>query len=126
MEAAPCIALIAHDGKKDALIAFVQAHRTWFEQFRLVATGTTGARLAEATGLGVECLASGPLGGDAQIAARITEGTVHAVVFFRDPMDRHPHEPDINMLLRQCDVHDVPLATNAATARCIVGGFWAV
>jgi methylglyoxal synthase len=71
-------------------------------------------------------LASGPLGGDAQIAARITEGTVHAVVFFRDPMDRHPHEPDINMLLRQCDVHDVPLATNAATARCIVGGFWAV
>jgi len=120
----PCIALIAHDGKKAELVAFVQRNLPWFKRFRIVATGTTGGRLAKATGLEVECLASGPRGGDAQIAARITEGTVHAVVFFRDPMDRHPHEPDINMLLRQCDVHDVPLATNAATARCLIEGFW--
>lgn len=115
-----CIALIAHDGKKKALVDFVSAHQAWFERFNLVATGTTGGRIAE-LGIEVECLASGPLGGDAQIAARITEGKVHAVIFFRDPMGKHPHEPDINMLLRQCDVHNIPLATNAATARLLIG-----
>jgi len=114
------IALIAHDGKKEALVAFVQEHRAWFEQFHLVGTGTTGGQVAN-TGFEVERLASGPLGGDAQIAARITEGLVHAVVFFRDPMGKHPHEPDINMLLRQCDVHNIPLATNVASARLLVG-----
>ena len=71
-------------------------------------------------GLTVECLASGPLGGDAQIAARITEGELDAVMFFRDPMGKHPHEPDVNMLLRQCDVHNVALATNEATAELLV------
>lgn len=85
-------------------------------------TGTTGGRLQDA-GFEVECLASGPLGGDAQIAARITEGTVQAVIFFRDPMGKHPHEPDINMLLRQCDVHNIPLATNSATAHLLIAGF---
>ncbi|MGY8941198.1 MAG: methylglyoxal synthase [Flavobacteriales bacterium] len=114
------IALIAHDGKKEALVSFVQEHRAWFEQFHLVGTGTTGGQVAN-TGFEVERLASGPLGGDAQIAARITEGLVHAVVFFRDPMGKHPHEPDINMLLRQCDVHNIPLATNVASARLLVG-----
>lgn len=114
------IALIAHDGKKTALVSFVDSHRKWFEQFNLVGTGTTGGRIAE-LGLTVECLASGPLGGDAQIAARITEGLVHAVIFFRDPMGKHPHEPDINMLLRQCDVHSIPLATNISTAHLMVG-----
>jgi len=118
-----CIALIAHDGKKQDLVDFVLRHRVWFEQFHLMATGTTGGRLA-ALGLQVERLASGPLGGDAQIAARITEGMVHAVVFFRDPMGMHPHEPDIHMLLRQCDVHGVPLATNVASAEAWVRG-WA-
>jgi methylglyoxal synthase len=93
------IALIAHDGKKEALVEFVAANKSWFERFNLVATGTTGGRIA-ALGVEVERLASGPLGGDAQIAARITEGEVHAVIFFRDPMGKHPHEPDINMLLR--------------------------
>ncbi len=114
------IALIAHDGKKTALVSFVSSHREWFEQFDLVGTGTTGGKIAE-LGLGITCLASGPLGGDAQIAARITEGSVHAVVFFRDPMGKHPHEPDINMLLRQCDVHSIPLATNVSTAHLLVG-----
>ena len=114
------IALIAHDGKKDDLVSFVEQHSEWFGNFKLVGTGTTGGRIAK-KGIAIECLASGPLGGDAQIAARITEGRVHAVIFFRDPMGKHPHEPDINMLLRQCDVHNIPLATNLATAQLIVG-----
>lgn len=117
-----CIALIAHDGKKTALMEFVAKYRSFFEQHELIGTGTTGGRL-QTLDLEVECLASGPLGGDAQIAARITEGAVHAVIFFRDPMGKHPHEPDINMLLRQCDVHNIPLATNEATASLLVRGF---
>lgn len=117
-----CIALIAHDGRKQSLVSFAETHRSFFERFKLVGTGTTGGRLQDA-GFEVECLASGPLGGDAQIAARITEGTVQAVIFFRDPMGKHPHEPDINMLLRQCDVHNIPLATNSATAHLLIAGF---
>ena len=120
MSQAQTIALIAHDGKKDALVEFVRTNQAWFERFALVGTGTTGGRIAE-LGVSIERLASGPLGGDAQIAARITEGAVHAVIFFRDPMGKHPHEPDINMLLRQCDVHNIPLATNAATASLLIG-----
>ena len=112
------IALIAHDGKKEELVDFVLRHQAWFSGFDLVGTGTTGGRIAN-KGIAIECLASGPLGGDAQIAARITEGEVHAVIFFRDPMGKHPHEPDINMLLRQCDVHNIPLATNPATAQLL-------
>ena len=114
------IALIAHDGKKDDLVSFVVQHSQWFGNFKFVGTGTTGGRIAD-KGIAIECLASGPLGGDAQIAARITEGRVHAVIFFRDPMGKHPHEPDINMLLRQCDVHNIPLATNLATAQLLAG-----
>ena len=114
------VALIAHDRKKEELVDFVLRHQEWFSGFNLVGTGTTGGRIAN-TGISIECLASGPLGGDAQIAARITEGEVHAVIFFRDPMGKHPHEPDINMLLRQCDVHNIPLATNPATAQLLVG-----
>lgn len=113
------VALIAHDGKKDNLVDFVKAHLAWFKTLELVGTGTTGSRVAE-LGLSVRRLASGPLGGDAQIAALITEGLLDAVVFFRDPMGKHPHEPDVNMLLRQCDVHNVALATNRATAELLV------
>ena len=113
------VALIAHDGKKDDLVDFVQAHQGWFKTLELVGTGTTGCRVAQ-LGLSVRRLASGPLGGDAQIAALITEGLLDAVIFFRDPMGKHPHEPDVNMLLRQCDVHNVALATNRATAELLV------
>jgi len=67
-------------------------------------------------------LLSGPLGGDAQIAAKVATGEIGAVIFFRDPLDKHPHEPDVNMLMRICDVHNVPLATNPATAIMIIGG----
>lgn len=117
------IAIIAHDGKKDELVEFLKGHLSHFqgENIKLVATGTTGGR-AQEIGLAVECLASGPLGGDAQIASRITEGTVHMVFFFRDPLDKHPHEPDISMLMRLCDVHNIPLATNPASAELLLLG----
>ena len=112
------IALVAHDGKKDELVAFAQRWQQFFSKVPIIATQTTGTRLAE-KGIQVETVASGPKGGDAQIAARIAEGQVAGVIFFRDPMGKHPHEPDINMLLRMCDVYNIPLATNPATAELI-------
>lgn len=114
------MALIAHDTKKDALTAFCQRNRQALEGWQLVATGTTGKRIAEATGLLVECVLSGPLGGDAQIAARVAAGEVGAVIFIVDPLNAHPHDPDIQTLQRVCNVHDIPLATNIATAELIV------
>lgn len=114
------VALIAHDNKKAEMIAFALAHRDILAKYHLIGTGTTGRRVMEATGLHVECLLSGPLGGDAQIAARVAEHRVGAVFFFIDPLDKHPHDPDIHSLLRICDVHDVPIATNAATAAYII------
>ena len=116
------IALIAHDGKKTEMIEFVAAHRSFFKGFRLVATATTGEHV-EKIGLPVEKVLSGPLGGDAQIAAMVATGTCDAVIFFRDPLGMHPHEPDISGLLRICEVHDVPLATNPASARLFVAAF---
>ena len=92
------------------------------ENVDIVATGTTGSHVEKA-GLRVEKLLSGPLGGDAQIATRVAEGTIDLVIFFRDPLDKHPHEPDINMLMRLCDVHNVALATNPATAGRLLHGF---
>lgn len=117
------IAVIAHDGKKAEMVKFLMDHLPIFknEKIELIATGTTGGH-AESAGLKVERVASGPLGGDAQIGAQVTEGIVKMVFFFRDPMDKHPHEPDINMLLRLCDVHNIPLATNPATAGLLLKG----
>lgn len=117
------IAVIAHDGKKAEMVQFLARHMDLFKRkdIDLIATGTTGKHAQDA-GLIVQRVQSGPLGGDAQIAAEVTVGKVHAVLFFRDPMDKHPHEPDINMLLRLCDVHNVPLATNPATAELLVAG----
>ena len=120
------IALIAHDRKKEEMVAFVQKHRDFFAQFTLVATGTPGQRIMEGTGLAVERLKSGPLGGDAEIAARVVNGGVDAVFFFLDPLYAQPHEPDIRALLRICEVYNVPIATNLATAECVVRGFDAV
>lgn len=114
------LALIAHDRKKDDMVAFVEAHRVQLTGYRLIATGTTGQRISEATGLPVERMFSGPLGGDAQIAARVAEGQVSAVIFLVDPLYAHPHEPDIQGLLRVCNVYNVPLATNLATAEFIL------
>ena len=118
--AAKTVALIAHDNKKDDMIAFVQRYREVLERYSLVATGTTGKLIAERTGLPITRMLSGPLGGDAQIAALVAVGEVAAVFFFIDPLGKHPHDPDINSLLRICNVHDVPLATNAATASFII------
>ena len=118
------LAIIAHDGKKAEMVRFLTDHHKFLQgnDVKLVATGTTGMHV-ELAGLEVQKVASGPRGGDAQIAAMVTEGLISAVFFFRDPLDKHPHEPDIAMLMRICDVHNVPLATNPATAELIVKGF---
>jgi methylglyoxal synthase len=115
------LALIAHDRKKPELIAFCLRHRETLARHELVATGTTGAKIAEATGLPVRLMLSGPMGGDAQIAALVAERKVAGVIFLVDPLFAHPHEPDIAGLLRVCNVHDVPVASNLATADLIVG-----
>lgn len=117
---AKTVALIAHDNKKDDMIAFALCYRDVLERYALVATGTTGRLIQERTGLPVTRMLSGPLGGDAQIAAMVAVGEIAAVFFFIDPLGKHPHDPDINSLLRICNVHDVPLATNAATASFII------
>lgn len=115
------IAIIAHDGKKDEMVVFLSQNLELFKQdhIKLIATGTTGKK-AEDLGLKVTRMLSGPLGGDAQIAARVAEGKTQMVFFFRDPLNAHPHEPDIMMLMRQCDVHNVPLASNPATAELLI------
>lgn len=111
------IALIAHDRKKDDMVALAREFQDGLSRCAVCATGTTGGRLGREAGLQVECLLSGPLGGDLQIGARLAVGEVDAVIFLRDPMTPQPHEPDINALVRACDVHDVPCATNVASAR---------
>ena len=114
------IALIAHDRKKDAMVELARDHAAFLRGCHLLATGTTGGRLHAEAGLDVECLLSGPLGGDLQIGARLAQGEVDAVIFLRDPMTPQPHEPDINALVRACDVHDVACATNLASARALL------
>jgi methylglyoxal synthase len=114
------VALIAHDRKKDDMVALARQFRDQLAACTLMATGTTGGRLQREAGLTVECLLSGPLGGDLQIGARLSVGEVDAVVFLRDPMTPQPHEPDINALVRACDVHDVPCATNLSSARLLL------
>lgn len=116
------IALIAHDGKKDDMIRFASTHQTLLRQFHLIGTGTTGERVMQATGLPVERMLSGPYGGDAQIASKVAVGEVTMVIFLVDPLYAHPHEPDIQGLLRICNVYNVPLATNEASARLILQG----
>ncbi|HHY16280.1 MAG TPA: methylglyoxal synthase [Firmicutes bacterium] len=116
------IALIAHDQKKDDIIAFALRHLEQLRRFQLVATGTTGKRLQEATGLVIERVLSGPLGGDQMIGAMVAKEEVRAVIFLRDPLTAQPHEPDITALLRVCDVHNIPLATNERTAELVLAG----
>jgi len=111
------IAIIAHDGMKDKMVVFLTANKDILlnESIKLIATGTTGGR-AEEAGFTVRKMLSGPLGGDAQIAGRVAEGKTNMVLFFKDPLSSHAHDADINMLIRVCDVHNVPLATNPASA----------
>ncbi|MGY6650331.1 methylglyoxal synthase [Wenyingzhuangia sp. IMCC45574] len=115
------IAIIAHDGKKADMVQFLMEHKELLRDkgIQLISTGTTGTKV-EAANLQVHKYLSGPLGGDAQIAARVAEGKTGMVIFFRDPLEKHPHEPDIFMLMRLCDVYNVPLATNPATATLLI------
>ena len=115
------IAMIAHDGKKADMVSFLLKNKDLFANSELSATSTTGIFLEKA-GFKVRKYLSGPLGGDAQIAAKVAMGELDFVFFFRDPLYRHPHEPDVQMLMRLCDVHNIPLATNPAAAEFLLKG----
>jgi methylglyoxal synthase len=116
------IALIAHDGKKASMVDFVLKRLDFFNRHDvdLVATGTTGSMIVNAGVEKAQRVASGPMGGDAEIGAMVTRGEIEVIIFFRDPLDKHPHDVDISMLMRLCDVHNVPLATNYKAADILV------
>lgn len=116
------IALIAHDKKKDDMVQFVTAYRDILNQHQLFATGTTGQRVIDATGLNVTRFRSGPLGGDQQIGSMIANNDMDMVIFFRDPLTAQPHEPDVSALIRLSDVYQIPLATNMGTAEVLLKG----
>ena len=115
------IAMIAHDGKKADMVSFLLQHKDLFKNTELYATATTGSFLEKA-GFRVKKVLSGPEGGDAMIGAKVATGELDFVFFFRDPLGKHPHEPDVQMLMRLCDVHNVPLATNPAAAEFLLKG----
>ena len=115
------IAVIAHDGKKKELVEFLMQNKDYLKNIDLIATKVTGDQIENA-GLKVTKVLSGPFGGDAQIASMVAEKKIDIVIFFRDPMGKHVHEPDIQMLMRVCDVHEVPLATNLATVKLLLKG----
>ncbi|MEO0836016.1 MAG: methylglyoxal synthase [Cyanobacteria bacterium J06642_3] len=117
------IALIAHDNKKDDLVDFAIRHQPLLSRYRLIATATTGKLIQEDTDLSIDLMASGALGGDAQIAAKVVEGEVIAVIFLLDSLNAQHHEPDAQALLRICNIHLVPLATNLGTAEAIANSF---
>lgn len=119
------LALIAHDGKKADMVAFVMKRLYFFntDEVEIVTTGTTGERIRHAGVDKVERVNSGPMGGDAEIAAMVSRGEIDGVIFFRDPLGKHPHEVDVSMLMRLCDVHEVPLATNYRTGHILIKYF---
>lgn len=114
------IAVIAHDNKKGDLAEWARFNRAALSQHKLVATGTTGQLLVDELGLPVTCLRSGPLGGDQQIGARIADGDVDILVFFWDPLEPHPHDPDVKALLRLAVVWNIPVACNRASADFVI------
>lgn len=117
----PALALVAHDQKKDDMVAFARAHASRLADFRLVATGTTGGRIKEAVpALDVTKVKSGPLGGDQQIGAMIAEGTIKALIFFIDPLSPHPHDVDVKALTRLAVLYDIPMALNRRTAEILI------
>ena len=118
---APAIALVAHDARKDAMVAFARAHERRLFDFRLFATGTTGGRIREACPtLDVTRLKSGPLGGDQQIGAMIAEGRLSGLIYFIDPLSPMPHDVDVKALTRLSVVYDIPMALNRATAELLI------
>src|SRR5699024_4744411 len=116
------IDLIAHDRKKHLMIKLTNAYTAIVEKHELFATGTTVSKLTEATGLKVHRFKSGPLGGDQQIGAMISEDQLDLVIFLRDPLAAQPHEPDVTALIRLSDVYEIPLATNIGTAEVLLRG----
>jgi methylglyoxal synthase len=121
---APTLALVAHDAKKAEMAEFVASRVDAIRPFKLVATGTTGARIVErCPELSVTRLKSGPLGGDQQIGALIAEGQIDALIFFVDPLSPHPHDVDVKALMRLALVYNIPMALNRATADRLIGTF---
>lgn len=114
------IGLIAHDKKKNDIIALAKKHKEVLEQHQLYATGTTGTLIMGETGLSIIRMKSGPLGGDQQIGSMVADNGLDLLIFLRDPLTAQPHEPDVSALLRLCDVHDIPLATNQKTAEILL------
>lgn len=114
------IALIAHDNKKHEIVQWALANKEILAKYELCGTGTTAKLVSEATGLKVKRYLSGPLGGDQQIGSKIAEGKINIVVFFWDPLQTQPHDPDVKALLRIAVVYDIPIATNKATADYVI------
>lgn len=114
------IALIAHDNKKDEMIKWATINKEILARYTLCGTGTTSKKVSEATGLEVKGYLSGPYGGDQQIGAKVAEGEIDLVIFFCDPLQAQPHDPDVKALLRIANVHDVPIATNPSTADFVI------
>ena len=108
--------------KKEEIIEFSKKYKDILAKYDLVATGTTGRLIEKMTGLSVHKFLSGPLGGDQQIGAKIAENNMDLIIFLRDPLTAQPHEPDVQALLRLCDVHAIPLATNLASAELFING----
>ena len=120
MKTQKTIALIAHDNKKAEMVNWALHNKETLARFELCGTGTTAGLVAEATGLTVKKYLSGPLGGDQQIGAKIAEKKIDIVIFFWDPLSAQPHDPDVKALLRIAVVYDIPIATNKATANCVI------
>ncbi len=114
------IALIAHDNKKAAMVNWALKNKETLQKYELCGTGTTAKLVAEATDLKVKRYLSGPLGGDQQIGAKVAEGKIDIVIFFWDPLESQPHDPDVKALLRIAVVYDIPIATNKATADYVI------
>jgi methylglyoxal synthase len=116
------IGLIAHDSKKRLMQDFCIAYRGILSNHEIYATGTTGRMVEEATGLSVHKFLAGHTGGESQLCSQIDNNSIDMVIFLRDPLSRRKHEPDINNIFSLCDVHNIPLATNVATAELLIKG----
>ena len=114
------IGLIAHDKKKDEIIVLAKKHKDVLAKHQLFATGTTGTLIMGETGLPINRMKSGPLGGDQQIGSMVADNGLNLLIFLRDPLTAQPHEPDVSALLRLCDIHNIPLATNRKTAEILL------
>ena len=114
------IALIAHDNKKNEIVEWAKANIEALKKCKLCGTGTTAKRIADASGLAVRPYLSGPMGGDQQIGAKVAEGEIDIIIFFCDPLQAQPHDPDVKALLRIAVLYDIPIATNKASADYII------